>query len=340
MIVKNEYLKGTPKSEIQRLVKEAIKQGLKDVTLKDLLKDSQLSLMDFANRQYAEISRITGLSLLVLRACIKVQDKESELVKDLPLSKAEEIIRQNAPKVSIEYDEANLYGVPLQKFSQDYIRDNVSPVYDRLAKQYPFDPASVPQGKSVFYEEVKHINSLRNRAEIEVRYNDHQDNIAQLKEAGNKLVIASNHADCSDRCKEWQGRVYSLDHTSGTTPDGRKYIPLETATDVYYTTRAGKVWKNGLLGFNCRHYLVAYKDGLRFPKPNPKIEAREYKITEKQRQLERNVRHWRTRAIYEKGTNKQAYEYAKRKAKAWNKKYIDFSKQNGRAYYPSRTKVL
>jgi hypothetical protein len=60
---------------------------------------------------------------------------------------------------------------------------------------------------------------------------------------------------------------------------------LETATDVYYTTRAGKVWKNGLLGFNCRHYLVAYKDGLRFPKPNPKTEAREYKITEKQGNL-------------------------------------------------------
>lgn len=338
LIIKNEYLKGTSKQRIEQLVNKAINQGLKEVTIPNLKEAGRISLLDFARRQYAEIRRIRGLNLLVLLACIKISQEDSEIVKDISLTRAKSVINQFAPLVSKrytdmlnEYDTANLYGVPLQKFSQDYINDNVKPVYERLAKQYPFDPAS---------DQVKHINSLRNRAELEVRYTGHLENIENLKEQGINLVISSSHADCSERCRPFQNRVYSLNGTSGTAPDGRKYVPLEEATDIYYTTKSGKVWKNGLLGFNCRHYLVPYKDNYKFPKPNAKEEQKQYNITEEQRHLERNVRKWRTRAIYEKDTNKQAYEYAKKKAETWNKRYISFSKANGRAYYPSRTKVL
>lgn len=347
MIVKNEYLRGTPKKEIERLVLKAISKGLKEVNIPDLREAGRVSLLDFARRQYAEISRIRGLNLLVLLACIRITQEESEIVKNIPLKRAKSVIEQFAPLVSKrytdmlnEYDTTNLYGAPLQKFSQDYINDNVKPVYERLARQYPFDPASVPKDKNVFLEQVKHINSLRNRAELEVRYTGHLENIEKLKEQGINLVISSSHADCSERCRPFQNRVYSLNGTSGTAPDGRKYVPLEEATDIYYTTKAGKVWKNGLLGFNCRHYLVPYKDNYKFPKPNVKEERRQYAITEHQRHLERNVRKWRTKAIYEKGTNKQAYQHAKKKAEQWNKRYIDYSKQNGRAYYPSRTKLI
>lgn len=286
-------------------------------------------MANFYQRQYKEIGRLNGYKFSVALSCLKVVDPKNELVKNMPLKKAQEI-----------YDTANLYGVPMKKFSEDYIKQNVKPVFDRLTKQYPFDPASIPKDADAFWEQNKHINSLRNRAELEVRYNGHLENIENLRQQGNKLVIASSHADCSDRCREWQGRVFSLDGTSGTTPDGRKYVPLEKATDVYYTTKAGKVWKNGLLGFNCRHYLVAYKDGYRFPKPSAEEERKQYAITEKQRQYERNVRYWKTKAIYEKDVDKDAYKKAREKAITWNKKYIEFSHSNNRAYYPSRTKIL
>ena len=147
-------------------------------------------------------------------------------------------------------------------------------------------------------------------------------------------------ADCSDRCAPWQGKVYSLDGTSGVTDDGRKFVPLEQATDHYYTTKAGKTYKNGLLGFNCRHFLIPYKKGYRFPKPNAKEERKEYEITKKQRQLERNVLKWKKEAITYKGINKDKYEFAKKKAKEWNNTYIEYSKANKRAYYSSRTKIL
>lgn len=206
---------------------------------------------------------------------------------------------------------------------------NVKPALDRLAAQQARDP-----------DDVSGRNTLRNRAEMEVRYQAHQDEISGFKARGVNLVICSTHADCSARCAPWQGRVYSLDGTYGTTDDGRRYEPLENATDILYTTKAGKTYKNGLLGFNCRHYLVPYKSGYRFPKPNVVEERREYEITQEQRRLEANVRRWRTKAVELKGQDPKGYSEARKKAVEWNQAYIEFSKLNNRAYYPSRTKLL
>ena len=227
------------------------------------------------------------------------------------------------------FDGSRLLGVPLQKFSQEYMRDNVKPALDRLAAQQARDPGDV-SGR----------NTLRNRAEMEVRYQAHLDGIEDLKRQNVRLVICSTHADCSERCKPWQGRVYSLDGTSGTTDDGRRFQPLENATDIYYTTKTGKTYKNGLLGFNCRHFLVPYKSGYRFPKPNAAEERREYNITQTQRRMEADVRKWRTVAVENKDIDQKRYLDARRKAIAANKAYIAYSKQHNRAYYPSRTKLI
>lgn len=327
LLVKNEYLKGTRRQIIGVMLLKLIEETLKKITIPDLKEASRISLMNFARRQYEEISRIRGRNLLVFLALMKLEDKNNELVKNMSISRAKGIISEEFPEEYI--DDSITYGSPLQKYSKDYMEKNVTPVFERLAKEFPVDPGDISGN-----------NSLRNRAELEVRYNGHLENIEQLREQGNKLVIASTHADCSERCRKWQGRVYSLDGTSGTTLDGRKYIPLEEATDIYYTTKAGKTYKNGLLGFNCRHFLVPYKDGYTFPKVNEKEERKQYAITEKQRALERNVRYWRTRALNEKNVNKEKYLYARRKAIEHNKKYIEFSKKHNRAYYPSRTKTL
>ena len=253
LIVKNEYLKLTPKYKIDKLILDVINKGLKKITILDLQKASRLSLLDFYNRQYKEMSRINGYKLLLLLACIKVTDKGNTLVK-MPVSRAETIIKEYAPLVEpdilISDDEINSFGVPLQKFSKDYIDKDVKPIFKRLSQQYPFDPDDY-RGKDPKKAKYHHVNSLRNRAEMEARYNGHLENIKELAEQGNRLVIASTHNDCSERCREWQGRVYSLDGTSGKTDDGRDYVPLEEATDVWYQTKAGKWYKNGLLGFNC-----------------------------------------------------------------------------------------
>ena len=318
-----------PKQIIDDKVKRIIVSVLKDIKIETLRQSAKNSLIHFYNRQYNELRRITPTKLAILIALMTLQGKDIKGLKSqiLPFSLTKEKAVRYLEEQGVE--SANLYGVPLQKYSKEYFDKGVKPILDRLAKQYPIET-----------DDISGRMSLRAKAELEVRYEHNQQMVQELKESGIKLVICSTHADVSERCAPWQGRVYSLDGTSGTTDDGRKFVPLETATDIYYTTKSGKTYKNGLLGFNCRHYLVPYKKGFHFPKPNIKEERKQYEITKKQRQLERNVIRWKVNAIEYKDLDKDKYEFAKKKANEWNNAYIEFSRANERAYYPSRTKIL
>lgn len=330
-VTKDEFFKQTRKTAIDRKVYAIIREAMAQIKMPDLRRASEVSLLEFYNRQYRELRRSFSwqLSMVAALALLNGHRTDGTPVKATTRE-------QSAAWRTVEaagYSGARVMGVPMQRFSQDYIRENVQPALDRLAKQYPYDPDSglTPQ---------EHRNSLRNRAEFEVRGQAQQDSIDGFRARGVRLVICSTHADCSKRCAPWQGRVYSLDGTSGKTDDGRAYVPLENATEIYDITKAGKRWRNGLLGFNCRHFLVEYKTGYYFPEPNAAEEKKEYMITETQRRLERNVRDWRTVAVENKGVNHDRYVEARAKAIEWNKRYIEYSQKNNRAYYPSRTKIL
>lgn len=325
--VKYEYFSRMPKAKIDKKVYDIIRLALKDIEL-PVLKDAAVrSLRKFYQKQYNELVRSFGRLLPVFSAVLLLSGKRLNGDAMTPThaqkQRAMDLLEENG------YGSARIMGTPLQRYSEEYIKKNIAPVLERLAKQEAKDP-----------DDITGRNSLRNRAEMEVRYQGHINEVAGLRGKGVKLVIASAHADCSQRCMPWQGRVFSLDGTSGTTEDGRHYVPLEEATNVPYVTKAGRTYMNGLLGFNCRHYLVEYRNGYQFPKPNPFLEKREYQITEEQRRLERNVRIWRTRAVESQGQDAKTYKKAKAKAKEWNDAYIAFSKANNRAYYPSRTKIL
>lgn len=327
--VKAEYLRGMSKQYIDNKIARIIGECLKEISIKELRESAKISLVRFYNRQYIELRRITPLKLAIFIALLKMEGKDITGVKSprLPSRLSKESARIFLQENGISG--VNLTGNALQKYSKDYFDKDIKPVFERLTKQFPLDP-----------DDVSGRMSLRGKAELEVRYQHNLDMVNDLKEEGHRLVICSTHADCSDRCAKWQGRVYSLDGSSGKTDDGRQFIPLEVATDIYYTTKAGKRYKNGLLGFNCRHYLIPYKSGYRFPKPNAQEERKQYAITQKQRELERHVIKWKTEALEYKGIDKETFEKAKRKANEWNKAYIDFSRKNNRAYYPSRTKIL
>ncbi|MBQ0099420.1 MAG: hypothetical protein KBS91_02595 [Firmicutes bacterium] len=328
-IIKTEYFKGSSWESIAKRVKQVILLALREIELPVLKDAGYRSLVNFYQRQKREISKVKPLIFGLAYALNTLSQTHKSAVKGgfwaLEIAKKQGIQVVNNV---VNYPSANIYGVPLQKFADDYYKENVKPTIDRLAEQYSLDP-----------DDLSGRNSLRNRAEMEVRYNAHTQNIEELKSKGVKLCIASTHTDCSERCAKWQGRVYSLDKTSGTTPDKRAFIPIETATDVYYTTKAGKTYKNGLLGFNCRHYLVEYKDGLHFGKSTEEEEKKQYEITLQQREYEREIRKWKIKAIESKGSNDKDYNYAKSKVAYLTNKYEEFCKKHGRAFYRSRIKV-
>lgn len=323
-VVKSEYLKGSGWQVISEKVKQIILTALKDIQLPILKEVGYKSLVNFYRRQRREIEKIPPIIYGIAFALSTL--KQDNKVPTKANLWARTFLKQNG--IEVVYPSATILGVPLNEFADKYYKEEVKPLIDRLAEQYTLDP-----------DDISGRNSLRNRAEMEVRYNAHTQNIEELKSKGVKLCIASTHTDCSERCRKWQGKVYSLDGTSGRTEDNRLYVPLETATNVYYTTKKGKTYKNGLLGFNCRHYLVAYEKGLRFGKSTEEEEKKQYEITKKQRELEREIRKWKINAIENKSVNIQAYNYAKSQVAYWTNEYEEFCRKNNRVIYRSRIKV-
>lgn len=326
LAVKNGFINGLKETQVRKQVSAIILSTANELTLPVLKTAAILSLREFYKRQWREITHLSHETRAELIALLKL----AEPTKASPLK-----VPARAELTKLKSPAAKLYGVPLSEYTKDYITKRVKPTLDKLADMYPYDPDDV--------SERKHRNSLRNRAEMEVRYNGHEEQLEEFKAKGVKLVIISSHADCSRRCAPYQGKVYSLDGTSGVTSDGRKYEPIEKATKNpadRYTTKKGKTYQNGLFGFNCRHYAVEYKKGYEFPIPSRAEERKEYAITLKQREYERKVRKWRTEALESKGIDKAHYEYAKKKAREWNERYINFSRRNERAYYPDRVKII
>ena len=180
---------------------------------------------------------------------------------------------------------------------------------------------------------VSYGQSLYGHSELRARYNEQQDMLNKLK-ARTKLVICDTHSDCSDRCFHWQGRVYSLDGTSGTTSDGRKYIPLEVATNAEF-----KGHRNGLLGYNCRHKLVAYEKGLKPVKVSKAEQERESKISNYQRLLEREIRQTKDLALSFKGENADKYNYYRERVMTLTAEYKEFCQKNNRVEYRSRLQI-
>lgn len=319
-IVKEGYLQNKTKAEINRRLQTVISTALAKISNAEIREAARRSLNGFAERQYQTYIRAFGISPVLLLSLIALNNRNTPKTER---RQAEEVVRERLP-VNYKTDEK---GLPLGEYHETYMKR----VFDELANQTALDPGD-GSGR----------NSLRNRAEMEVRYQRHQDEIEELRKVTN-LVVCSVHADCSDRCAPYQGRVYSLDGTKGVTDDGRPYVPLEEATKNpkdRYITNAGRVYQNGLLGFNCRHKLFAYKGGMAVPTVSAKERKAEYAITEKQRRMERAIRKARDEALQYRGVSAKISGAAQRRAAKLYEEYKAFSRANGRAYYPSRIKII
>ena len=333
--IKKGVLGGASFVVISAEVRKIISRTIARIRSPTLQKDARVSLMKFANKAYSDFQATLNLNGTLLAAVVLLSERITERKANgiqgkyfVPKTPREiDAVEQVAERTKIRlraYDR----GLPLQEFQKTYI-DRVSKALGGLAEEKALDP-----------NDVTGRNSLRNLAEMQVRYERHLQEIADLKNSGTRLVVCSVHADCSERCAPWQGRVYSLDGTSGTTEDGRKFIPLETATDIYYTTKAGRTYKNGLLGFCCRHRLLPYKANMVIPFVSETERKKEDAITKRQRALERAVIGYREEALMYKGNNAEKYREARRNAVEIYDEYKRFSKKNGRAYYPDRVKIL
>lgn len=306
----------TTYSRLRAIINKIIKDAVAEIESQDLKKNAYTTLLKFAEKLYADSIIALGvpvsslmLALGYLKSGMNLQETVNTLKQEIPVRAGER---------ALEIGQAG------QTYSKAYFEE-VKPALQKIIDSEPM------------YD--RHV-SLRNVAEMTVRYDKTIKEIDNLKARGVNLVVSSKHANCSERCEPWQGGYYTLDNTYQVV-DGIQFQPLANATDQFYTTRAGKVYKNGhITGYNCRHYLMEYKRGFRQVEVSAEVVERERNIDHRMRQMERVIRRWKDAELIYKGEDREAYLKAKAKVEKYYRQYIEFAKANKRAFYPSRTDVF
>ena len=314
---------GKPREEISKGLRKIIDRLLDELTSEKIKAAAAESLPRFASQVYSVLeATFGGLKKAQIRALIatangSATDPQRALVGD---------IRANAEV--FEVGRAYNRETAAAAFSRDY-HNEVRHALDVVANINPRPDAD-------------RVN-LRNIAEMTVRYERQTAMIEDLQDKGTDLVWIVPHANSSERCEFWQGKLYSMRGGSGKTAEGIPYRPLTDATEAVQITKSGRAYVNGCVtGYNCRHRLRPYTPGGQRPAQIPaKVVERERAIEQHQRLMERNIRKAKIRAaLAEEMQDPQAAKKEKLKARALTQAYEEFSRKNGVAFIRERTRVL
>ena len=177
-----------------------------------------------------------------------------------------------------------------------------------------------------------YVMPLRNFAETTIRYEANLSELQQLRDNDVRLVWTSSHPNASPRCAPFQGRLWSLDGTTGRI-NGISYAPIDIALKGINNDG------NGIIsGYNCRHRLVPYTKGSRAPREYTEEQIlKEYALDKMQRRYENNIRNLKTEARLLRASGEVLdARKLESKARRLTKDYQVKSLEAGRAYYPYR----
>lgn len=324
---------GQPKEFTQQVIGKLIRELSTGIQDRELRYTVRRSLVQYAQSSYFTHSRnmrtINTNTLNILREKGIVNERDQVEIKDTNY------------QLSVDGLLSGFELRPSDLINQAQFRQFVTKIgvtvpqireYQKLVRaEYSKIVAESPKAA---YASATGDQSIRNKAEMTIRYNANQEDIARLKEDGVKLVWTSSHENSSKRCEPWQGRLYSMDKTSGTI-NGVPYTPLDEALNA----NEGNSIING---YNCRHYLIEYQDGSRAPQSFSKSEiAKQRKIDQQQRYYENAIRHNKINERLARATGNDLE--ADRIRSRWEKQMLQYeqiSLQNGRPFYRWRTQVM
>ena len=185
--------------------------------------------------------------------------------------------------------------------------------------------------------------SARNLAEMQVRFEEQVKDFDKLDKKGVKYVVATSHANASERCQPWQGKIFELDAKvgdvkigkeiqhgeptpKGKMPDGKNYYSLKEAME------------KGFLGYNCRHRIIEYKSGMVMPKQYTENQInKERNIEQTARSLERQIRNAKKKSMLANNSlDRKKYQ---EQSKKLQDTYWDYCKEHDYAVAEWRTRV-
>ncbi len=216
---------------------------------------------------------------------------------------------------------------------------------------------NIANGTLTLTDSLGRVKSIRNMAEIETRYQMINQDLLRQGIKQNEFVIASSHADASERCSWWQGKIYLMDLDVSSRPMGQYHgKPNQTILGYidgkpYYSLL--EACQNGFLSFNCQHRLIKYYKGAAPIQYNMVNVKNARNLTIRQRAMENTIRQWkrkeklsdrtlkvnRTNPITGKMEQFTEYEWNVLNSKLWQDKYRNFSIRNGLPVYEWRTRI-
>lgn len=161
------------------------------------------------------------------------------------------------------------------------------------------------------------VRSVTARAVIE----GHVDALAEIRVG---LVIVSDAPLECPLCERWEGEILTLGPESGPHTIRAEHViqsdGLLAPTRTVAVHVAGSLLEaraQGLFHPNCRHSLAAYLPGVTTRPPSHPTPGTTYADTQRQREIERNIRAWKRRQAV--AIDDQARRAAGMKVRAWQK---------------------
>lgn len=319
-------LNGSSKAEIESALNPLIYNYLKKLKVEDVFYKKQIeqALLNLAQSQYH-----------VLKNNMKTIN--TSLISSIGGSYGIDLTNENAT-AKITQDKFRNFitknkdtGTPLIDRYESLVREELKSLANQPAKVVTYNKND---------KKVSYTMSARNLAEMKVRYEANVEDVNKEKEKGTKFVWISSHSNCSPRCAPFQGKLYSLDGTSGTIA-GHKYVPIEVAQ------RGKNGDGNGCTnGYNCRHYIIPTSEeelqkGQRAPvNYNNSTIKKEQEIDARQRTFENQIRKLKKEeSNLRAGGFSDEADKLNQRWKILEKKYQIYSLQNHRSFSRWRTQI-
>ena len=199
----------------------------------------------------------------------------------------------------------------------------------------------INEGSLSLVDSLGRKKSLRNMAEIKARYEIINDDLKRIKASGVEYVVATAHANASERCSWWQGKIFIIDMDIATREMGQyKGKPQQDIKGYidgkpYYSLF--QACENGFLSYNCQHRLVKYYKGIYIPKYNLVDVEKKRNLTSKQRYLENMIRKHKMNEV--NALTSEERNQAIENSKAYQKEYNEFCIENNLVNYEWRTRI-
>ena len=336
----------TPTSE--ELVKDKINSVLK--SCKDFLSDYGTNYQDLIKSSYNGLRSLANRCLNEVQAFFK-NNKDNLLARNL----AQAFAKSDKPKKTVNRTFVINGG-------EATLEDDMSVKFKETSGEFGYDQMIIDDYQARVKEAINTISkqtltekayrevngrkvgapvfvSIRNKAEMAVRYDAMKEELKALVADKEQYVIVSQHADASLRCSPLQGLLYKLD----VNPEEHVKVVLSSKElgskkpkeigkvdgNPYYSLKEAMSY--GLFSYNCRHRFIKYIPGQKItPQYQYDSKAAEAKreIDTNMRALERQIRMLKEREVLSLDPKeRKAYIKASKQAQA---KYRAYAQKHGR----------